>query len=132
MPPPRKIFSRCYLGRPASIKAFERAHDLARITDQSGRINVARTRQINHELLLNAPGMRRKKKHTITETSSFPDVVRHEDDCFFALLPNHLQISIELLAGKRVQGSEGFVHKQDTRIWRESARQGHALLHSTR
>ena len=101
-----------------------------RVFGEIDAVEVARARQINHEFFLNAPGMRRKKKHAIAETGRFANIVRDEDDRLVARFPDALDVAVKLLAGERIERGEWFVHQEHARIRRERARERDALFHS--
>jgi hypothetical protein len=58
--------------------------------------------------------------------------VRDEHDRLLALLPDALEVAVELLARHRVERRERLVHQQHARVRGERARERHALLHPAR
>src|SRR4029453_13242851 len=119
----------CSLGLGA---AFEGVGNSAGIGSELDAIQVTRSRQLNYEFLLHPSRMRRKKQNPIAQTDRFADVVGDKDNGFATRFPNALEISIQLLPGESVEGGEGLIHQEDTRIGGEGAGQGDALFHSAR
>ena len=110
--------------------AFEGVGNSAGIGGELDTVQVARSRQLDYEFLLDPTRMRRKKQDPIAQTNRFPDVVGDKDNGFASRFPNALEIAIKLLAGEGIKGGERLIHQEDAGIRREGARQSHALLHS--
>ena len=56
------------------------------------------------------PGFGENSIDAIAEAGRLAHVVRDEDDRLAARFPDALNVSVELLAGQRVEGAEGFIH----------------------
>jgi hypothetical protein len=110
--------------------AFEGVGNSAGIGGELDTVQVARSRQLDYEFLLDPTRMRRKKEDSIAQANRFPNVVGDKDNGFAARFPNALKITIELLAGQGIEGSEGFIHQKDAWIRCKSAGQGDPLFHS--
>src|SRR4051794_10372828 len=129
-PPPRETFSLRNL-RAVLADVLQGAHNFGRVAREIDAVDVARPRQIDRELFLDATGMRREKHDPIAETGGFADVVGDEDNRLMTRGPDALDVAVKLLAGEGVERGERLVHEQDPRIWRERAGECDALLHAT-
>src|SRR5882724_3251885 len=109
--------------------AFEGVGNSASIGRELDAVQVARSRQLDHEFLLHPTRMRRKKQDPITQTNRFADVVSDKDNGFAPRFPNALEIAIKLLAGKSIEGGERLIHQEDAWIGREGAGQRDTLFH---
>src|ERR1035437_4448948 len=87
---------------PFRAEALERPHDFARIAGQTDTVDIAWALQTNEEFFLNASGVRGKKQDTIAEAGRFAHIMRHKNDRLFPLLPDALQIAVQLLARQGV------------------------------
>ncbi len=94
------------------------------------RVDVARTRQIHAEFLLHPTRIRREQHHAVSEAGGLAHVVGHEHDRLLALLPDTLDVAVELLAREGVERGERLVHQQHLRVRRHGAGKRDALLHA--
>src|SRR5438552_1714554 len=76
--------------------AFEGVGNSAGIGGELDAVQVAWSRQLNDEFLLNSTRMRGKKEHSITQTNRFADVVGDKDNGFASRFPNALEVAVEL------------------------------------
>src|SRR6266568_4941164 len=106
--------------------AFEGVGNSAGIGSELNAVQIARSRQLDHEFLLHPSRMRRKQQDPITQTNRFANVVSDKDNGFASRFPNALEIAIKLLAGEGIEGGKGLIHQEDARIRREGAGQGDA------
>ncbi len=56
--------------------------------------------------------------------------MRHEQDGLLVLVPDTLQVEVQLVAGQRVERAERLVHEQQPRIVNERAADGDPLAHA--
>src|SRR5262249_53684715 len=101
-------------GRNRSVRGatLQRRGDLGRVAGDVDAVDVARARNPDLELLLDATGVRREQHDAIAETDGLADVVRHEHDRLLARLPDLLEVAVELLARERIELGERLVHEQ--------------------
>src|SRR6266567_814108 len=109
--------------------AFEGVGNSAGIGSELNAVQIARSRQLDHEFLLHPTRMRRKQQNPITQTNRFANVVSDKDNGFASRFPNALEIAIKLLAGKSIEGGERLIHQKDAWIRGEGAGQRDTLFH---
>ena len=68
----------------------------------------------------------------IAQLERLVEIVGDEYDGLFEVALERDEMILHLLAYQRVQGAEGFVHKQDVGVRAQGARQAHPLLHAAR
>src|SRR3989338_5045763 len=81
-------------------------------TRKSGRkwqIRRPRSRQIDQQLLLNGALIRTQNKNPISQKYCFINVMRHENNRLFFLLPDTKKELLHLRACLHIEGSEWFV-----------------------
>src|SRR3984893_2339158 len=110
--------------------AFQGAGDLSGMLRQLDAIDVAWPWKRDVELFPNAPGIAREQDDAIGEADGFARVMGDEDDGLPPLLPDTLDVAVELLAGQGVERGERLIHQKDARIRREGASERDALFHS--
>src|SRR5688572_12899928 len=104
----------------AELVALRRLLDLER----------ARARQVDADVLADAPGAGAQHHHAVAEEHRLLDVVGDEHDGLARALPDARHFLLHGLARLRVERAEGLVHQQHLRIERQHARERRALLHA--
>src|SRR5262245_11134799 len=105
--------------------------NFARVLGKFETVKIARPRKGDFKLFSDSSGMPRKQSDPIREANCLSDIVGNEDNRLTAFLPDLLNIAVKLFTRERVQGSERFIHKQNSRIRGKCPGQGNSLFHPT-
>ena len=80
---------------------------------------------------MHTPRIGIQHEDAIRQIDRLVEIVGNEHDGDVDVLPDIEQISLHLAARLGVQGAEGLVHEEDTRLVGQCAGNGHALFHAT-
>jgi len=95
-------------------------------------VQVARARQVDREHLADPSRPGRHDHDAIRQEHRLGDRVRDEHNGLARLLPDPLEVDLELVASQRVEGAEGFVHQEERRVVDEGPTEGDTLAHPAR
>ena len=84
----------------------------AGLPGQLRAVDVARAGEVDRELVLDPPRVRREEHHAVAQADGLAHVVGDEEDRLPALRPDPLEVAVELLAGHGVERAEGLVHEE--------------------
>src|SRR5262245_30466313 len=90
----------------------------------------ALSRQLNRDDVLDAGGPRREHDDAVGEEHSLVDLVSHEQRGGLGAREDFQQFHLHEFARLRVERGERLVEQQELRLYRESARDIHALAHA--
>ncbi|MNT08705.1 hypothetical protein D3C72_1434550 [compost metagenome] len=97
-----------------------------------GGARVARARQVDADVLDDAPRPLGHHEHAVREKDGLRDAVGDEDHRLAHLLPQAQQLDVELVARERVERAEGLVEQQHLGLRHEDLPQRRALAHAAR
>ena len=115
---------------------FRLRHDFVNVVDEldkTGRLAVARPRQLELEVGADASRIPAQNDHAVSQQNGLFDVVcDHEDRASRHLLaqPQFKQFTAQVFSGKDVERGKGFVHEQDFRFHDQRASETHTLFHA--
>jgi hypothetical protein len=84
-------------------RSLQRTGDDRRVVGQIDTIDVTWSLQRDNKLFIYASGMSRKYEDPIAEACSFTDIVCDKNDRLFPLLPDLLNVRVELFACECVE-----------------------------
>ena len=94
------------------------------------QFRLARARQVDVEDLLDPPRALGHHRHPVRQENRLIQAVGNKHDGFFVRIPNAQQLTLQGLAGLRVEGGERFVHQQHIRVVGQRAGNRYALAHA--